>query len=351
MIEARSLLPLFEHGGRLQMAAALYDIPRPRWVDLSTAINPQGWPVGTIPQEIWARLPEEDDGLVEVMRSHFAASAVLAVSGSQSAIQNLPRLRAPGRVAVRVPTYAEHAQAWQRAGHEVIPVDAHVGTADLDAVLDSVDVFVVVNPNNPTGESLPATQLLSWHDRISHHGGWLIVDEAFVDGDPGVSVASHAGKNLIVLRSLGKFWGLAGVRLGFVLAADELLANLQERLGPWHVSSPARWISRRALVDLSWIEKTRARLHQQRDRLDLLLRAQGLISAGDCSLFRWVPAPDVPYLFDAFARRGILIRAFPQFGGVRFGLPGPDHEWQALEATLRDIMTEARPRVLETSGP
>lgn len=338
MNDAR-LWQLTEHGGCLQQAATVYEIPVPQWMDLSTGINPHGWPVGPIPQAILARLPEEEDGLTEVMRDYFETSDVLAVAGSQSAIQALPCLRSPGRVAVRVPTYSEHATAWPKAGHAVIEIDEN---DDVETILDTADVLVVVNPNNPTGTLLPAATLLRWHERIAWHGGWLVVDEAFVDAHPNASVADHAGKDLIVLRSLGKFWGLAGVRVGFVLAANELLASLRARLGPWHVSNPARWVAKGALADTDWIVKTRARLHQDNGRLHRLLAAHGLLSRGTCPLFRWIPTPDVARLFDAFARQGILIRALPQAGGVRFGLPGPEHAWARLETALGDIMTGAR---------
>jgi cobalamin biosynthesis protein CobC len=336
------LSSLAGHGGCPQQAAALYGIPLPQWMDLSTGINPRGWPVGPIAQELFARLPEEEDGLPEVMRRYFGATDVLAVAGSQSAIQALPCLRPPGRVAVRVPTYSEHAMAWQKAGHTVIPLDLSCHeVGEVGPLLDTVDVLVVVNPNNPTGTILSPDRLLRWCARLSRHGGWLVVDEAFVDADPDVSVAGHAGENLIVLRSLGKFWGLAGARVGFVLAASELLTRLRAHLGPWHVSNPARWIAKQALADGDWIAKTRVRIHQDSDRLYRLLASHGLHSHGDCPLFRWVPTRDVASLFEAFARRGILIRALPQAGGVRFGLPGPEDEWARLEAALGDLMTRA----------
>lgn len=336
----RSLVALIEHGGALRTAAARYAIPLPDWLDISTGINPHGWPVGAIPQVVWARLPEEEDGLHEVMRAYFGTPTVQAVAGSQSAIEALPHLRPPGRVGVRMPTYSEHAKAWQKRGHTVVPINAPED--QIEARLDTIDVLVVVNPNNPTGEMLPRARLLRWHERLSRHDGWLIVDEAFVDADPDASVARHACRDLIVLRSLGKFWGLAGARLGFVLAASELLAELRAHLGPWHVSHPARWLARAALADHAWIEQTRARLYQDSDRLGVLLRSHGLPSPGGCPLFRWARTPDGRRLFDAFAHRGVLIRALPEFGGVRFGLPGVEHQWRKLEAALGEVMAGAR---------
>jgi cobalamin biosynthetic protein CobC len=284
-------------------------------------------------------LPEDEDGLDEAMSAHFGTTNVLAVAGSQAAIQALPRLHPTGRVGVVMPTYAEHAKAWHAAGHAVIPL----ATNDIEAAVDSLDVLLVVNPNNPTGEVIEPGRLRRWQRRLAERRGSLLVDEAFVDADPRASVAAFADQHLIVLRSLGKFWGLAGVRAGFVLAAPELLANLRTWLGPWHVSHPARWIAQHALLDHAWAMQTRQRLQHDSERLAALLSTHGLATPGGCSLFRWVATVKDASLFDALARRGILIRAFPEQHGVRLGLPGSESAWQKLETALHDVVPEVTP--------
>jgi cobalamin biosynthetic protein CobC len=237
---------MLEHGGRLLRAVAQYAIARERWLDLSSGIAPWPYAVPSIPQEAWARLPETEDGLEQAARTYYHADPLLAVAGSQAAIQALPQLRAPGRVGVLTPCYAEHPHAWQRAGHTLV----ELADDQVDDALDSLDVLVLVNPNNPTGRLIPRERLLAWHARLAERGGWLVVDEAFIDNTPKLSLCGHADRpGLIVLRSFGKFFGLAGVRLGFVMAQPALLQALAELLGPWTVSGPTRVLGKVCLAD------------------------------------------------------------------------------------------------------
>ena len=218
------------HGGRLNRAAATYGIAVDQWLDLSTGINPRSWPVPHIPEAVWQRLPEADDGLDAIARDWArapAAAGCVALPGSQAAIQLLPRLRAPGRVGVPSPGYAEHAHWWRAAGHEVVAL-AHDA---VDEVLDTLDALVWIQPNNPTGLCLPRSMLRDWRERLAARGGWLVLDEAFADPTPEASLVADTGtEGLIVLRSIGKFFGLAGLRGGFCLNARRRLAAAEDRL-------------------------------------------------------------------------------------------------------------------------
>ncbi len=248
---------MLEHGGALRAAAARHGIPFDDWLDLSTGINPQGWPVPAVPAPVWRRLPEPGDGLETVAADYYGSPNPLPVAGSQAAIQALPLLREPGRAGVLALSYAEHAHAWRRAGHELEQLDV----AMLAAAIERLDVLVLVNPNNPTGLRFDPATLLDWRARLAARGGWLVVDEAFVDATPESSLAAHVGQpGLIVLRSLGKFFGLAGARVGFVLGESVLLERLADRLGPWAVSGPSRWVAARALADRDWQDRTRIAL-------------------------------------------------------------------------------------------
>ena len=217
---------MLEHGGRLRAAAQRYGIAVADWLDLSTGIAPYGWPLPPIPADAWQRLPEQDDGLEALARDYYGAAALLPVAGSQAAIQALPRLRRPGlRVGVVSPAYAEHALAWRREGHLVQELSE--GTVERD--LEYFDLLLVINPNNPSGRLIERQRLLGWHARLAERGGWLVVDEAFMDCTPQHSLAADSQRpGLIVLRSFGKFFGLAGTRLGFVLAEQALLDHLGE---------------------------------------------------------------------------------------------------------------------------
>ncbi|MBK1841679.1 threonine-phosphate decarboxylase [Azospirillum sp. YIM B02556] len=319
------------HGGDLDGARAAFPGAPEPWVDLSTGINPWPYPLPPIPQDAWSRLPgrgEEAVLLLAAAACYGAPSAdlVAAASGSQALIQLLPRLRGAGRVAVWGPTYGEHARCWALAGHDV----RMVGEAE------EADVLVVVNPNNPDGRRLPSSLLLDLAERQAARGGWLVVDEAFADMRPEDSVAAYAGRpGLVILRSFGKFFGLAGLRLGIVLASAELAASLREAIGPWAVSGPGLAVATAALGDRDWIAATRGRLAIAAAELDRLLEEARLRVVGGTELFRLVESPRAPALYRALGDAGILVRRFehrPDW--LRFGLPPSDQAWRRLEAAL-----------------
>lgn len=332
---------MLEHGGRLRAAVQRYGIPLSDWLDLSTGIAPEPWPVPSIPLDAWARLPEEDDGLAEAACTCYGAAHALPVAGSQAAIQALPALFVPGRVGVLEPSYAEHAQAWQRAGHRLIRLAA----GEIEARLDEIDVLVLANPNNPTGERFEPSRLLDWQARLARRGGCLLVDEAFMDCTPEDSLAAHSRRpGLVVLRSFGKFFGLAGVRLGFVLAEPALLARLHGRLGPWTVGGPARALGLQALGPASGAARERraGQLQAAGQRLATMLGAHGLAPTGGTALFQWVRTPEAVQLHDFLARRGILVRLFETPASLRFGLPADEAGWQRLAWALADPLRPGR---------
>lgn len=324
---------MLEHGGRLRVAAMRFGIPLADWLDLSTGVNPACWTVPAVPAEVWARLPEDDDGLEKAASAYYGCVSLLPVAGSQAAIQALPALLRPGRVGVIRPGYAEHAHAWRRAGHEVVGVAPE--TLARGPGSEPWDVLVAINPNNPTGHLFAPDLLLAWHERLAAHGGWLVVDEAFMDATPECSLAGFCPRpGLIVLRSLGKFFGLAGVRVGFVLAEPDLLKHLAALLGPWVVAGPSRWVARRALEDRRWQEIVRQQLFENGQSLAELLTAAGLAPAGGCALFQWCPAPDAVWRHESLARQGILTRLFDDPPGLRFGLPRDASASERLERAL-----------------
>jgi len=330
---------MLEHGGRLRKAALDYGIAEANWLDLSSGLAPWPFAVPQIPLRAWARLPEADDGLEQAACDYYGASQVLPVAGSQMAIQLLPRLRRAGKVGVLSPCYAEHAEAWRRSGYIV----REVLEQEVEFFLDSLDVLVVVNPNNPTGLSLTPARLLDWHARLAQRGGWLVVDEAFMDNTPQLSLASHTHQvGLIVLRSFGKFFGLAGVRLGFVLAERKLLRLLAEQVGPWAVSGPTRVLGQACLQDTEAHTRQRIRSDEASERLALLLERYGFKPHGGCALFQWLITEHAPALHELMARRGILLRLFIHNSSLRFGLPANAAEEARLEQALQAFAKESK---------
>ena len=325
---------MLEHGGKLRDAAEQYNIPLQQWLDLSTGINPNPWPIPAIPESAWARLPENNDGLLEVARHYYNAPSLLAVAGSQMAIQALPRLRKQSRVAMLHPSYNEHYQAWFSHGHQVISLEAD----QIEAHIDQLEVLLLVNPNNPTAQRFSESQLLSWHQQLQQRGGWLIVDEAFLDCTPQQSIAQHSHlAGLIVLRSVGKFFGLAGARIGFVCATETILQPLAELIGPWVLSGPARHIAKAALADHNWQQQARHQLTDQGQRLAQLLSQHQLPPTGSTPLFSWIKTEQASKQHRQLAQQGILTRLFSEPQSIRFGLPKNEAQWQRLESALSQL--------------
>lgn len=321
---------MLEHGGKLRAAAAQWNIPLADWLDLSTGIAPWSYPLPAPPAEVWQRLPEADDGLEAAAQHYYGIGddneRLVMLPGSQAGIQLLPRLFAPGRVAMSMPLYNEHPAAWQACGHVLAGWE------------EPADYAVLCNPNNPTGACHTREALLERARTLR----LLVVDEAFIDAAPEESLAALAGgpgaENIVVLRSLGKFFGMAGARVGCAIGAPELLDRLRAALGPWAVSHPARWAARRALADADWHAAQRARLRGAAGRLAALLCATGLGTPAGTAFFQYVVTPRSAELHAALASRAILVRAFAAPAALRFGLPGNEIEWQRLSDCLQEIV-------------
>ena len=327
-------MSMVPHGGDLAAAEARWGRPTEGWLDLSTGINPMPYPVPAIDPAAWHRLPQHDRlrRLLDTARSCYGAPAdapIVAAPGTQILIQLLPRLHPDARVAILGPTYGEHAACWAAEGAAVATVGA------LEEAV-AADVVVLVNPNNPDGRIIESNRLLALADDLAARGGLLVVDEAFAEVTPGASIAAEAGRpGLLILRSFGKFFGLAGIRLGFALGAAAEIDRLARLLGPWSVPGPAIEIGITALSDRGWQDETRARLLAAAKRLTGLLTAHGFADRGGTDLFRLVEHPEAARLWDRLGRAGILVRPFPDRPALlRFGLPGDEAGFSRLAAAL-----------------
>lgn len=322
------------HGGALDaMIAAFPHAPRP-WLDLSTGISPFAYPVGKLPETTWTRLPDEalQTEARAAAASFFGATefAVTLAPGSQSVIARLPEILNARSAAIVSPTYNEHASAWPTA--RTVP--------DLDAALAAeCDAVVLVNPNNPDGRRWPAHAVIEATRVQTARQGWLIVDEAFADFAPELSVASVVNEelNLLALRSFGKSFGLAGLRLGALIAPPDIARRFEAALGPWPVSGPALEIARRAYADRDWFALASPRVHAARDALIDTLETAGLEIEGEGGLFVTVRSPHAADIWRACAEAGVYIRRFADnTERLRFGLP-PDAAARArLGAALQE---------------
>lgn len=334
------------HGGDLGEARRLFPGAPEPFIDLSTGINPYPYPFPPLPPDAFARLPDAaaTHRLAEIAARAYgapSASHVVPAPGTQILLPQVMALVPPGRAAILGFTYAEHARAAALAGHAVIEA------REIDE-LRAANIAIVVNPNNPDGRVVPRATLLDLADALQKRGGLLVVDEAFMDvGPPGASLSGDVARgNIVVLRSFGKFFGLAGLRLGFALAAPQLARRLAAVLGPWAVSGPALEIGARALVDTAWAEDVRTHLRTFTSDLDSLLLDADLEVIGGTWLFRLAAGKSAPRIFQQLGSAGILVRRFAeQPNWLRFGIPRPG-DWDRLRAALKDSQSsQARDRV------
>jgi len=315
------------HGGRIDLAAVHYpDAPRP-WLDLSTGINPCAWPTDSVPMVDLRSLasPAAIADLEAAAAAVFGTTAdrVVALPGSELGLRVLAVLDLPSPARFVVPSYATHAEAIVGA----VPIARDAARTVADGTL------LLANPNNPDGQRDTPQRLLT----IARSGAFLIVDEAFADVVAGSSLIPLLGPDdrAIVFRSFGKFFGLPGVRLGFMIGPPEHVADMRRRLGSWPISAHAVAYGIAAYRDTTWIAAARVSIVERADRLDTMLARHGLQARGECALFRLIETDTVQALFERLAQAGILTRTFdhsPRW--LRMGVPGDDDAFARLDEAL-----------------
>ena len=330
---AERLVP--DHGGDLVAARALFPGAPEPFLDLSTGINPNPYPMPPLPPDVLARLPDSATlaKLASVAATTYgapSADCVVPAPGTQLLLPLVAGLVEPGRAGIVAPTYAEHSRAATLAGHRVTEF------RDIGAIRDA-RLVIITNPNNPAGRDFAKAELIALAKSLKRRGGLLVIDEAFMEvGRPETSLATElAFGNVVVLRSFGKFFGLAGLRLGFALAAPSLAARLSARLGPWAISGPALTAGTQALADQAWINNTKSKLAAASTRLDRILFEAGLEIVGGTTLFRLARSVRAGDLFEHLGRCGIFVRRFADHSEwLRFGLPAADQDWRRLQSAM-----------------
>lgn len=330
-----------KHGGELSAAEAVFGQPKRGWLDLSTGVNPHAYPLPPFEPDALTRLPDPRDleNLKGDARAAYGwpeSAAVVAGPGAQAMIQLLPYLRVRGPVLIVGRTYAEHAYVWARAGHQVKEAWSLSHAAEAQVV-------VVVNPDNPSGRTTAPEELAALGEELAARDGLLVVDESFADVTPEIAFGGRLPrKGVVVLRSFGKFYGLAGLRLGFAAGDEEMVSELAGELGPWPVSGPALAAGRLALRDEAWAANTRLQLTVDVMRLDRILVAAGFEQVNGCDLFRTVRHQRAADIHRKLARHGVWTRAFDDRPDqLRFGLPGDDEAFDRLEQALKVAFRKA----------
>lgn len=322
------------HGGGIDAAIAHFGGEFSGWLDLSTGINPESFVLPELPLNLWHRLPDDYvlQAALNAARGFYGADGqapLVAAPGTQALIQIMPLLADTGDMAILTPTYQEYAASFQRSGWNV-----HSCTA-IEDIPAHVSVVVVVNPNNPDGRYIPAKQLLNLAGELGRQGGFLIVDEAFADVHEGASLVPHAmHEPLIVLKSFGKFFGLAGVRLGFAFSNPCIAEKIASRLGPWAVSGPALAIAQAAFSH-DGLENFRRRIDERREGLSAVFARHKLEEIGGTALFSLVQSEEAYALWQHLAEQHIWVRKFDYAPNwLRVGLAKDQSDLKRLEDAL-----------------
>jgi len=340
-----------KHGGNVLSMARQYRTDVNLWLDLSTGVSPFTYPVSSIPDWVWNQLPQMDDGLERAAKQYYHGPVEpVAVSGSQAAIMALPHLLTDllgycGVVALPRVGYKEHEHAWrsfQKNNERWTLLFYDDNPSDFETLKS--DVVVVINPNNPTGKILNQHYLTQLASDLASRNATLVVDEAFVDIAPQNSVLNPSRRlnNVIVLRSVGKFFGLAGARVGFVFANRKIRESLIEYIGPWTVAGPSRWVLKKALLDVAWQKETKHKIDEASNRLEKMLTVYlPYLMDGTC-LFKTVYTDNAMALYDRFCRQQILTRLCDEKNALRFGLPASESQWGQLENALITLNQNTR---------
>ena len=336
------------HGGRLNAVAKFYQRPLEEWIDLSTGISPISYPIPNIPQNIWQQLPQTRDELIEAAQLYYGTENISVTSGSQAIIARLPDLylnytnRSSSQIDVWLPEvgYKEHERSWQNVGFNIKRYK-HLPTCE-ELTLHAI--IVVINPNNPTGELHQQHRLKTLLATVESLSGWLILDEAFMDVITANQSLIHltTNKHLFVLRSIGKFFGLAGIRIGFLSAHPEWLNKLKQLSSPWEVNGPAQFIAEQALNDHIWQSKQRKQLIELSIKLEQLL-TETFVDANNsvlknieirgCGLFKTLIHPQATELYEKFCHQGLYVRLCDENNALRFGIPDQE-QYKSLEKLL-----------------
>ena len=329
------------HGGQLNIVAEKYKIPVNNWLDLSTGIAPISYPIPEIPLTVWQQLPQKNVELIKAAKHYYKCPSIMVTNGSQSIIKVLPKLwgsrkntrqdnsflhNKKGTVYLPERGYKEHAESWKLAGYQCCFYQDHLPEVTS---LEKNSVLVVINPNNPTGKLFTQTALKHYQQTLKALNGLLVIDEAFMDViEPTESMSGLVNdEHLLVLRSFGKFFGLAGIRIGFLVANSFWQDKFLNELGPWQVNGPAQYIATIALQDTDWQRQQKTQLKQlQQKQVDLLWNALGktiIASITGTTLFLTLTfheKDNAKIFYHGLCQQGIYSRLSDEQDTIRFGI-------------------------------
>ncbi|MEL0629097.1 threonine-phosphate decarboxylase [Psychromonas aquatilis] len=321
------------HGGQLSKVAKQFGIPEQEWLDLSTGIAPFSYTIPEIPEKIWQDLPTISPSLITAAQGYYQAEFCWPVAGSQQLIEKLPSLWNDKNSAIKsaqvkhayLPKvgYKEHQRAWSLAGYQL-----HFYQGVLPDNIEKNSVVVVINPNNPLTDTFSIQQLTQLRKHCQQQQALLIIDEAFADiFPPEFSFIPHINneyEDLIVLRSFGKFFGLAGIRIGFVCTTEIWRDIIKESIGPWSINGPALFIAEQALQDISWQILQKDRLQSQSEKMhQLLLTYFPTARIKTNALFVTVFMENAKQIYQRLCESAVYVRLTDEQDALRIGIAEP----------------------------
>ncbi|MCD6582327.1 MAG: cobyric acid synthase [Desulfuromusa sp.] len=320
-----------KHGGNLRRASEISGLPQGELLDFSASINPLGFPSWLRPlissqiSEL-AHYPDPEAGkLLAALAVHHQVETkqVIVGNGASELLYLLPQVLKHRRLLVPVPSYGDYIAMAETAGLAVdtLPLQAENGfqldIEQLATQLKDDHLVIIGHPNNPTGKLCdvqPLRQLI-----LKYPQNHFIIDESFIDfADPQQSLRWQRPANLIIVQSMTKSWAIPGLRLGYVLADQKVVAEMSRLRPDWSVNTIAQAVGVRALQDCDFLKQTRNYVDQQ--RLDLFTRLEAISGlhpyAGDANFLLVridCPTIDAATLTDKLLKKGIVIRNCDNF--------------------------------------
>ncbi|MCY4045712.1 MAG: aminotransferase class I/II-fold pyridoxal phosphate-dependent enzyme [Cellvibrionales bacterium] len=310
------------HGGDLYWAAERFGRPVDQWIDLSTGVNPNSYPIPDVKAADYQRLPYLSPEFLASIEGYYGQPGI-PVSGSQQAIDLLPGMLKKLPVLLPEVGYKGYEKIFRQADFYCQHYPSLDKASAMIAIMDAITLnpnqhVVIINPNNPTGLIFTPEELLEFAKLLAPDA-MLIVDEAFMDVTPeGSMLNDRLLLNVLVFRSFGKFFGLAGLRLGVVFTSNTALINrLDSTLDPWRINGLAQAVATKAYSDNTWQSAAREQLATQKTKhqaklLTLVNQTQGrlLVRQGLFSAII-MPASMAQHAWQALALKGILTRQVP----------------------------------------
>ena len=344
------------HGGNVYRAARELGLNGSGVLDFSASINPLGMPPAARHAiKAWVgdvlHYPDtQSTRLKEAISECYGLdpAGVIPGNGSTELIYLIPRALQPKKVVIASPTFSEYERACRLSGAKVehFPLLPKEFLPEPDAfmrAMKNADMAFFCNPGNPSGAVLPRQGVLTLASLAKKNNCVLVVDEAFMDFCPEHSVLGEQGDHLVVLRSLTKFYALAGLRVGFSHMPKMLMSRIMRYKEPWSVNVLAERAALAVLAETGFVRRSRDYVRRERGLLETKLEALGFVVFPSEANYLLIETSKAVQLVKGLYKRGILVRDCSDFQGL-----GKKHLRVAVRTRKENsILIKAMKEILE----